>query len=77
MTATIIPHPALFSGDARIRLANMRLMNAMTAVQENMEKFLKDKDWDTRMDEIYQQACKAEDASIRLLNEPREPHDAA
>lgn len=77
MTARILQHPMNFSGDARIRLANMRLMNAMAAVQENMERFLRDKDWDTKLDKIYNEVCEIEDKSIALLNESREPPGAA
>lgn len=76
MTAVILNHPTRFDGDARIRLANMRLMNAMAAVQRNLESFVSERDWDGEMNKLFNQACEIEDRSIALLNEHREPPKA-
>lgn len=33
--------------------------------------------WEPAMEQIFRNACAVEDKSIALLNENREPHDAA
>lgn len=64
-----------------IELSAYRLYKRMQAVDRNMtlflEQHLEETAWDAKMQAIYRDACMAEDQSIALLKELREPPGAA